>query len=213
MGDLGDEWRVRDNKNRSITLEPDLWRDYILNATPSFTLKWHLNACCKRQPYISTRRDAEAGSACLYWHGHPERLQAVVCGFSLCWWVSFLDWVQVSCWPNQCQPNWLQWFINHGKAGRQVRVTAPIQISLDLTSVYGRYKSLKTLSIFYEWNEYFYAIMSCSAEVTYSYETPINFLKVGSTRTQQQAAFIVMISILEASMKPILEEALCVPIV
>lgn len=126
---------------------------------------------------------------------------------------SFLDWVQVSCWPNQCQPNWLQWFINHGKAGRQVRVTAPIQISLDLTSVYGRYKSLKTPSIFYEWNEYFYAIMNCSAEVTYSYGTPINFLKVGSTRTQQQAAFIVMISILETSMKPILEEALCVPIV
>lgn len=55
--------------------------------------------------------------------------------------------------------------------------------------------------------------MSCSAEVTYTYETLINFLKVGSTRTQQQAAFIVMISILETSMKPILEKALCVPIV
>lgn len=39
----------------------------------------------------------------------------------------------------------------------------------------------------YEWNGYFYVNMSCSAEVSYLYETPINFLKVASTWTQQQA--------------------------
>lgn len=144
--------------------------------------------CMLQEAAVHVSKKGCRGWLCLPLLAWPSRKAlAMASRFSLCSWVSLLDWVHVSCWPNQCQLDWLQWFINHGKPGRNVKFTAPIRISFDLMSVYGRHKSWKTLSIFYEWNEYFKANMSCSAEVTYLYETPINFVKVSSTRTQQQA--------------------------
>lgn len=85
--------------------------------------------------------------------------------------------------------------------------------SLNVTSVYGRYKSLKTLSIFYEQNDYFYANMSCSSEVTYIYEMPINFLKENYSaapgcNNKPPALFTAVITISETRVRPVLEDVL-----
>lgn len=149
MGDLGGEWRVYNNKNWSITLEPDPLEGLYPESHSQFHPEGAFE-CMLQEAASHTNKKGCRGWLCLPILPWPSRKAHG--GFSLCSWVSFLDWVHVSCWPNQCQLNWLQWFVNHGKPGRNTKFTAPTRISFDLTSVYGRHKSWEILSIFYEWN-------------------------------------------------------------